>query len=62
MPRRSIATSALSRPTDQAELASIASYAVVHMPPGQKILIEVVPTAVEPDMDLLAQRKLGLRR
>jgi hypothetical protein len=41
----------------------IASYAVFHVLPGKKVVIEVVPAGVEPDMDLLAERikELGLK-
>jgi hypothetical protein len=41
----------------------IASYAVFHVLPGRKVVIEVVPAGVEPDMELLAQRikELGLK-
>lgn len=40
----------------------IASYAVVHVLPGQKVVIEVVPTSIEPDTALLEQntRKFGV--
>ena len=42
---------------------SVASYAVFHILPGKKVVIEIVPTGVEPDMKLLAQRitELGLK-
>ena len=41
----------------------IASYAVFHILPGKKVVIEVVPAGVEPDMALLAERikELGLK-
>jgi hypothetical protein len=39
----------------------IASYAVFHVLPGHKIVIELVSTRVEPDLELLAKRIRELR-
>jgi hypothetical protein len=41
----------------------VASYAVFHVLPGRKVVVEVVPGGVAPDMELLAERtkELGLR-